>query len=164
VKSLLLSLAIGLLFGVGLVVSGMTQPKKVLSFLDVLGDWDPSLGFVMGGAIAVHLLAYRLVPRLGQPIRAAEWSLPTRRDIDSRLLVGAGLFGAGWGLGGYCPGPALTSVVAGASSTLIFTGSMLAGMWGFALWEGTRARAAGPQRAARKLPTNPNTPSPRSPP
>ncbi|MES2642323.1 MAG: DUF6691 family protein [Myxococcota bacterium] len=141
-KSLLLSLAIGLLFGVGLLVSGMTQPKKVSSFLDVLGDWDPSLGFVMGGAIAVHFLAYRLVPRLGQPIRAAEWALPTRRDIDPRLLVGAALFGAGWGLGGYCPGPALTSVVAGASSTLIFTGSMLAGMWGFALWEGARARVA----------------------
>ncbi|MDP2316403.1 MAG: YeeE/YedE family protein [Pseudomonadota bacterium] len=137
-KSILLSLAVGIVFGVGLLLSGMTQPAKVVNFLDVLGDWDPSLGFVMGGAIAVHFLAYRLVPRLAKPAWAERWALPTRRDIDIRLLVGAVLFGAGWGLGGYCPGPALTSVVAGASSTLIFTGSMLAGMWGFSVWEAAR--------------------------
>jgi uncharacterized membrane protein YedE/YeeE len=117
----------------------MTRPAKVLHFLDVLGDWDPSLAFVMGGAIAVHFLAYRLVPRLPKPIWGVRWALPTRRDIDLRLLLGAALFGAGWGLGGYCPGPALTSVVAGASSTLIFTGAMLAGMWGHALWETSRS-------------------------
>lgn len=137
---LLASLAIGFVFGVGLLLSGMTQPAKVVNFLDVLGNWDPSLGFVMGGAIAVHFVAYRLVPRLPKPVWAERWALPTRRDIDPRLLVGAALFGAGWGLGGYCPGPALTSVVAGASSTMIFTGSMLAGMWGFSVWEAARAR------------------------
>jgi uncharacterized membrane protein YedE/YeeE len=140
VKSVLLSLAIGLVFGVGLLLSGMTQPAKVVNFLDVLGDWDPSLGFVMGGAIAVHFFAYRLVPRLPKPVWGARWGIPTRRDVDARLLVGAALFGAGWGLGGYCPGPALTSVVAGASSTMIFTGSMLTGMWGFSVWEAARAR------------------------
>ncbi|MDP2314291.1 MAG: YeeE/YedE family protein [Pseudomonadota bacterium] len=139
-RSILLSLVVGVVFGVGLLLSGMTQPAKVVNFLDVLGNWDPSLGFVMGGAIAVHFLAYRLIPRLPAPLWAERWGLPTRRDIDTRLLVGAALFGAGWGLGGYCPGPALTSVVAGASSTLIFTGAMLAGMGGFAVWEAARAR------------------------
>ncbi len=138
-KSILTALGAGVVFGVGLLLSGMTQPAKVVNFLDVLGDWDPSLAFVMGGAIAVHFLAYRLVPRLQKPVWGARWGLPTRRDIDARLLVGAVLFGAGWGLGGYCPGPALTSVVAGASSTMLFTGSMLAGMWGFSVWEAARA-------------------------
>lgn len=134
-RPILLGLGTGLLFGVGLLVSGMTQPAKVVNFLDVLGAWDPSLGFVMAGAIAVHFFAYRLVPRLPRPLWAGGWSLPTRRDVDGRLLVGAVLFGAGWGLGGYCPGPAITSLAAGAASTLIFTGSMLAGMWAYALWE-----------------------------
>jgi uncharacterized membrane protein YedE/YeeE len=139
VKSVLLALGTGLVFGVGLLLSGMTQPAKVVNFLDVLGDWDPSLAFVMGGAIVVHFLAYRLVPRLPTPVWGATWGIPTRRDIDTRLLVGAALFGAGWGLGGYCPGPALTSAVAGASSTLLFTGAMLAGMWGHTMWEASRA-------------------------
>jgi uncharacterized membrane protein YedE/YeeE len=138
VKSILLALVVGVVFGVGLLLSGMTQPAKVVNFLDVLGDWDPSLAFVMGGAIAVHFFAYRLVPRLRKPLWGLRWSLPTRRDIDGRLIIGAALFGGGWGLGGYCPGPALTSVVAGAGSTMIFTGSMLAGMWGYSLWEASR--------------------------
>lgn len=137
-KSILLALVVGVVFGVGLLLSGMTQPAKVVNFLDVLGDWDPSLAFVMGGAIAVHFFAYRLVPRLRKPLWGPRWSLPTRRDIDGRLIIGAALFGGGWGLGGYCPGPALTSVVAGAGSTMIFTGSMLAGMWGYSLWEASR--------------------------
>lgn len=137
-KSILLALGAGILFGGGLLISGMAQPAKVIGFLDVLGDWDPSLGFVMVGAIAVHSLAYRLVPRLQRPLWGSSWAIPTRRDIDGRLVGGAALFGAGWGLGGYCPGPALTSVVAGASSTLIFTGAMLAGMWGYSIWEASR--------------------------
>ena len=140
-KSVLLSLGTGLLFGVGLLLSGMTQPAKVVNFLDVLGDWDPSLAFVMGGAIGVHFLAYRLVPRLQRPAWAPTFAIPTRRDIDARLIGGAALFGAGWGLGGYCPGPALTSAVSGASSTLIFTGAMLAGMWVHSLWETAKARS-----------------------
>lgn len=137
-RNVMLSLLAGAVFGGGLLLSGMTQPAKVINFLDVLGSWDPSLAFVMAGAIAVHFLAYRLVPRLPKPIWGARWSLPTRRDVDLRLLGGAALFGAGWGLGGYCPGPALTSAVAGASSTLLFTGAMLAGMWGFSVWEASR--------------------------
>ncbi len=137
-RSLLISLGVGVVFGVGLLLSGMTQPAKVVNFLDVLGSWDPSLAFVMGGAIGVHFLAYRLVPRLAKPVCGEGWSLPTRRDVDLRLLGGAVLFGAGWGLGGYCPGPALTTAVAGASPTLLFTGAMLAAMAGFSVWESSR--------------------------
>lgn len=143
-RTVVLSAGAGLLFGLGLVVSGMAQPAKVVGFLDLSGDWDPSLAFVMLGAIAVHFLAYRLVPRLARPLWAPRWEIPTRRDLDWRLLAGAALFGAGWGLGGYCPGPALTGAVSGASSTLLFTGSMLAGMWGYSLWETSRARSATP--------------------
>lgn len=138
-RSVLIGLGTGLVFGVGLMLAGMTRPAKVVGFLDVLNGWDPSLGFVMGGAIAVHFLAYRLVPRLPSPVFGVSWALPTRRDVDGRLVVGAALFGAGWGLGGYCPGPALTAAVSGASATLIFTGAMLAGMWAFTVWEAARA-------------------------
>lgn len=136
---LMIPLLSGLIFGAGLLVSGMAQPAKVVAFLDVAGDWDPSLAFVMLGAIAVHFGAYRLVPKLGRPVMAERFGIPTRRDIDHRLLLGAGLFGAGWGLAGYCPGPALTTVVSGASTTLQFTGAMLAGMWLHTIWEATRA-------------------------
>ena len=137
-KSIVLALLTGTVFGAGLLLSGMTQPAKVVGFLDVLGAWDPSLAFVMMGAIGVHFMAYRLVPRLPRPLWASGWSIPSRRDVDGRLLLGAALFGAGWGLGGYCPGPALTSLVAGASSTLLFTGAMLTGMWGYTVWEASR--------------------------
>ncbi|MFN7142696.1 MAG: DUF6691 family protein [Myxococcota bacterium] len=138
-RSIVVALAAGVVFGVGLLVSGMTRPAKVVNFLDVAGDWDPSLAFVMAGAIAVHVLAYRRVPRVPKPAWADRWHLPTRTDIDAPLIVGAALFGAGWGLGGYCPGPALTSVIAGAPSTLTFTVAMLVGMWGHARWESARA-------------------------
>ncbi len=132
-------LGAGLLFGAGLLVSGMAQPAKVVGFLDVLGDWDPSLAFVMLGAIAVHFLAYRLVPKLERPLLGERFGIPTRRDIDPRLLIGAALFGAGWGLAGYCPGPALTTLVSGASTTLLFTGGMLAGMWAHTIWEAAQS-------------------------
>jgi uncharacterized membrane protein YedE/YeeE len=138
-KSLVFALVSGLVFGVGLLLAGMTQPSKVAGFLDLSGAWDPSLGMVMAGAIGVHFLAYRLVPRLKNPVFAPIWRLPTRSDIDRRLVIGAVLFGAGWGLGGYCPGPALTAAVSGASSTLIFCGGMLAGMALFTRWEAARA-------------------------
>jgi uncharacterized membrane protein YedE/YeeE len=124
----LLSGAAGVLFGVGLLVAGMTRPSKVVGFLDVTGDWDPSLAFVMMGAIAVHFLAYRLIPRMPSPWLGGRFALPTRNDIDARLVAGAALFGLGWGLGGYCPGPAIVSVVTGTADALLFFGSMLAGM------------------------------------
>lgn len=130
-----LSYGVGLLFGAGLLLAGMTRPVNVISFLDLLNGWNPSLAFVMIGAIAVHFVAYRLVPRLPRPVFAARWGLPTRADIDLRLLAGAALFGAGWGLGGYCPGPAIVSAATGAAPTLLFLGSMLAGMGLFTAWE-----------------------------
>lgn len=147
-RSLLLSFVAGLVFGLGLVVSGMTQPSKVINFLDVTGDWDPSLGLVMAGAIGVHALAYRFVDRLPKPLWAQSWSVPTRRDIDAQLLIGAVLFGAGWGLGGYCPGPAITAAITGHPSTLTFTAAMLAGMWGTTLWSAQRETTAAAKGSA----------------
>lgn len=116
----------GVLFASGLVVSGMTQPSKVIGFLDFFGTWDPSLAFVMLGAIFVHALSYRAIARRDAPLWAMSFQIPTRRDIDGRLIVGAILFGLGWGLSGYCPGPAISSLVAGDGGTFIFVGSMIA--------------------------------------
>lgn len=120
----------GVLFSVGLVISGMTHTEKVLGFLDFFGNWDPSLVFVMGGAVAVHLLAFRFLKR-PTPYFSDRYRLPTRREIDSPLIFGAVLFGIGWGLVGYCPGPAITSLVALEPKNWVFVGSMLLGMWGF---------------------------------
>lgn len=117
----------GLVFAIGLALAGMTQPSKVVGFLDFLGDWDPSLAFVMGGAILVYLPAYRIITKRNTPVFAAQFLLPTRKDIDKRLLVGAGLFGVGWGLGGFCPGPALASVGSFGTAALVFTASMFGG-------------------------------------
>ncbi len=118
----------GLVFALGLGLAGMTQPSKVIGFLDVAGDWDPSLAFVMGGAIAVHLTAYRLLRGRGRPLVASRFQLPTRTDIDLSLVLGAAIFGVGWGLGGYCPGPALVSAGALQKPALIFLAAMAAGM------------------------------------
>jgi len=121
------ALVAGALFAVGLVVGGMTLPSKVVGFLDPFGDWDPSLLLVMAGAIAVYFPAYRLVTRRRSPILEESFILPTRRDIDRRLLVGAALFGMGWGLGGFCPGPALTSLGGLSEAALTFVPAMFAG-------------------------------------
>lgn len=126
-KRILFTLGTGFIFGLGLMLSGMAQPQKVIGFLDLRGDWDPSLAFVMMGAIAVHFLAYRVVARVPKPFWGGAWVLPTRRDVNGRLLLGAALFGAGWGLEGYCPGPALTTVSSGMGAA-VFTLSMLVGM------------------------------------
>ena len=119
----------GVIFGLGLVISGMANPAKVLNFLDVAGSWDPSLAFVMGGAIAVTLPGYALLRRRGAPLLAAQFQWPTRDDVDARLLGGAATFGLGWGLSGFCPGPAFTAVALAAPGTLVFVPAMLAGMW-----------------------------------
>ena len=119
----------GLLFGAGLVVSGMTRPEKVRGFLDFTGAWDPTLLFVMGGAVLVHALAYRMVKRRASPVFTASFQLPTRRDIDAKLVLGAAIFGLGWGLGGYCPGPAIASLPSGGASVLSFVAAMLAASW-----------------------------------
>jgi len=125
---ILVQLAAGLLFGIGLVVSGMANPAKVLNFLDVAGSWDPSLAFVMVGAIAVTALGYRVILARPKPLFAAAFQLPTQRAIDARILVGPAIFGVGWGLSGFCPGPALTSLGLAAPGTLAFVPAMLVGM------------------------------------
>jgi uncharacterized membrane protein YedE/YeeE len=134
------ALAAGLLFGGGLAVSGMTRPQKVLGFLDVFGHWDPSLMLVMLGAIGVHLFAYRLIRGRSAPLFAAKFAVPSRRDLDAKLLIGAAVFGAGWGLGGYCPGPGIVSLPGGGMGALVFVGAMLAGMLGTGRLEGMLTR------------------------
>ena len=126
--ALLAAFACGLLFAIGLIAGGMTQPSKVVAFLDVAGAWDPSLALVMGGALATHALLRRFVLRRSRPMFAATFSLPSQVDIDARLLVGAAMFGAGWGLGGFCPGPAIVALGGGMQATLVFVPAMLAGM------------------------------------
>jgi len=118
----------GLLFGAGLAISGMINPAKVLAFLDVAGAWDPSLAFVMAGALIVTAVGYKLVLGRTRPLFESSFSLPTRRDVDLPLGLGAGLFGIGWGLVGYCPGPALAGLGLGRIDTLIFVGAMLVGL------------------------------------
>ena len=144
-KALLSSFAAGLLFAIGLGVSGMTQADKVIGFLDLVDGWDPSLAFVMGGAIGVHLIFYRLVLKLESPVFGAHFGIPSRTDIDGRLVGGAALFGIGWALGGYCPGPGLVSAATGASNALVFVATLTAGMLLFHLvdeaWKGYRAEA-----------------------
>jgi uncharacterized membrane protein YedE/YeeE len=120
----------GALFGAGLLVSGMTRPARVLAFLGGAGPWDPSLAFVMGTAVVVYAAAHRWIRRSGSlPWFGAGLHLPTRRDLDLPLIVGAALFGIGWGLGGLCPGPAIVSAAAGELPALAFVAAMLAGMY-----------------------------------
>ncbi|MCA1245955.1 YeeE/YedE family protein [Massilia sp. MS-15] len=133
--NILMALIVGLVFGIGLIVSGMTDPAKVTGFLDLAGNWDPSLAFVMGGAILVGLVGFRIARKrerslLGEPMR-----LPTATRIDRRLVLGSLAFGAGWGLAGYCPGPALASLATGGSQPWIFALAMVAGMSMFELIE-----------------------------
>jgi uncharacterized membrane protein YedE/YeeE len=122
------ALGAGVLFGVGLTVSGMVQPLKVVGFLDVAGAWDPTLVLVMGAALAVSALAFPAILRRRRPLFAESFSLPTRQEIDAPLLAGSALFGIGWGLGGFCPGPALASLALGAPGAWIFTAAMAVGM------------------------------------
>lgn len=119
---------VGLLFGVGLLLSGMTDPGKVIGFLDLFGAWDPSLALVMGGAIFVGIFAFSFAKRRTVSFFGGALRLPTTEQIDKRLLIGAVLFGAGWGLAGFCPGPALVSFFAGQAKAAIFVGFMIAGM------------------------------------
>ena len=119
---------VGLLFGCGLLLSGMTDPGKVLGFLDLAGSWDPSLALVMGGAIAVGFFAFALAKRRTTSFFGGALHLPTSKDIDNRLVIGGLLFGAGWGLAGFCPGPGIVSMAAGQPKALMFVLAMLLGM------------------------------------
>lgn len=123
----LVSLMAGLVFGLGLAIAEMTNPLKVLAFLDLAGNWDPSLALVMGGAVTVTALAFRFILRRPVPFYGERFHLPTLTQIDRKLLVGAALFGIGWGLAGYCPGPALATVLSGNSEAWLFVPAMLVG-------------------------------------
>jgi uncharacterized membrane protein YedE/YeeE len=159
-KPLLVSFASGLLFALGLGISGMTQPAKVIGFLDFTGKWDPSLACVMIGATMVHAILYRLIRHRSSPVFTSTFTVPTRRDIDLRLVGGAALFGIGWGIGGFCPGPALTSLPSGHLPVLIFVAAMIVGMYLYTFvesprmhrvdtWrEGTTSRPAAPSSPA----------------
>lgn len=140
---LLVSLLAGLLFGVGLILSGMTDPSKVLGFLDLAGSWDPSLAFVMAGALIVASPAFSFAVKRRQSILGDAMQLPTATQIDRRLALGGLTFGAGWGLAGYCPGPALASLAHGGFKPWLFVFAMLAGMAVYELLECSKTTSAG---------------------
>ena len=131
--------AVGLVFGLGLMLAGMTNPGKVIGFLDLAGPWDPSLAFVMGGAIAVGALAFALARRRTVAFLGGAMHLPTARDIDRRLVLGSLGFGVGWGLAGFCPGPAVVALATGHPKAVVFMIAMLAGMALVEFIEGRRA-------------------------
>ena len=140
------SLLAGLVFGLGLLVSGMTNPAKVLGFLDLAGRWDPSLAFVMGGAVAVGFVAFLFASKRTVSLIGLEMKLPTARQIDRRLVVGSTIFGIGWGVAGFCPGPALVALGMGEAKAIAFVIALLLGMGLFELLE--RRTAAIPPRLA----------------
>lgn len=129
----------GLLFGFGLTLSEMINPRRVLGFLDVAGAWDPTLAFVMGGALLTSIPVFLLAKGLEKPVCAPAFQIPANRVVDRRLVWGAAIFGVGWGLVGFCPGPAIAALVTGQLDVLLFFGSMLLGMFGFRSWESAKA-------------------------
>ncbi len=133
-KSIIVALASGLLFGVGLDLGGMTNPENIIGFLDVAGNWNPSLLFVMAGAVSVTFIGYRLSFKQTKPIWASSFQLPTKDDLDTRLLGGASLFGIGWGLVGYCPGPMFAALSSNDNGIYVFAVAMLVGMLAVNLW------------------------------
>ena len=124
----LISFAGGLIFGIGLIFAGMTDPSKVIGFLDIAGSWDPSLGFVMGGAILVGVVAFRFARKRTVNLLGGMLTLPDQHDIDKRLVIGSLVFGVGWGMAGFCPGPAVTSLGTGNPKAALFVLAMIAGM------------------------------------
>jgi uncharacterized protein len=135
------SLLAGLVFGLGLIVSGMANPAKIHGFLDLAGRWDPSLAFVMTGAIAVGVIAFAMANKRTVSLIGAEMKLPSARHIDRRLVVGSALFGIGWGVAGFCPGPGLVALGMGEAKAVVFVAAMLAGMAVFELLERREQRA-----------------------
>jgi uncharacterized protein len=143
-RTLFPALLTGMLFGAGLVVSDMVNPARVLAFLDLAGAWDPTLAFVMAGALVPSVIGYLLVRRLSRPLLADQFCIPENRVVEQRLLVGAALFGAGWGLAGFCPGPAIAGLVFGLWQPWVFVAAMLVGML---LHRLILERPAGPKRS-----------------
>ena len=133
----------GLIFGLGLILAGMTDPGKVIGFLDLFGAWDPSLALVMGGAIFVGLFAFALAKKRTTSLLGGAMHMPKSNDIDKRLVTGSLIFGAGWGLAGFCPGPALVSLGAGEPKAAVFVIAMTTGMLVFAFLEGRTQKLAG---------------------
>jgi uncharacterized membrane protein YedE/YeeE len=142
------SFACGLIFGAGLLISGMTQTEKVLGFLDIFGAWDATLAFVMAGAVVVSSVGYVLARRRGAPLLAVKNLWPTRSDIDAPLVAGSVLFGIGWGLSGLCPGPALVNLAGLSLPLIVFVIAMAAGMFGFDWWQQRRASLRAMEDAA----------------
>jgi uncharacterized protein len=137
----------GLVFGIGLLMSGMTEPAKVIGFLDIFGAWDATLAFVMGGAVAVASLGFALARRRGAPILASHFAWPARSDIDGPLVAGSALFGVGWGLSGICPGPALVNLAGLSAPIIVFVATMVLGMFGYELWQRRSAAGSAASRA-----------------
>ena len=135
-RTALTSLASGTLFGAGLALGGMTDPARVRGFLDIFGDWDPTLAFVMGGAVIVMAIAWRVAPRMVRPLVADQFHLPSASDLPPRLIGGAALFGIGWGIAGLCPGPGIAALVIEPAAAAIFVIAMLAGMAVVRVFEG----------------------------
>jgi uncharacterized membrane protein YedE/YeeE len=127
-KNALAALVVGFVFAIGLGLSGMTQPQKVIGFLDIFSSWDPSLIFVMVGAIGVHFVTYKIIRKRESPMFDIQWHVPTKTELTPALIAGSLLFGVGWGLAGFCPGPALTSIASLSATPLIFVFSMITGM------------------------------------
>jgi uncharacterized membrane protein YedE/YeeE len=135
----LVAFAVGLIFGIGLLISGMTQPEKIFGFLDLFGRWDPSLIFVMGGALAISAIGFYLAGKRGKGLLGDPLSLPAKDEIDPRLMTGALVFGVGWGLAGVCPAPAVVNLGFGIAPAFVFAGAMITGMaiYGVTLGRGT---------------------------
>lgn len=138
----------GLIFGAGLLISGMTEPAKVLGFLDIFGAWDATLAFVMAGAVAVAAIGFALARRRGTPMLAAKYRWPTRSDLDAPLVTGAVLFGAGWGLVGICPGPAIVNLAGLGLPITVFVAAMIFGMIGFELWRAQSVIGDAPENSS----------------
>jgi uncharacterized membrane protein YedE/YeeE len=142
----------GIIFALGLGLSGMTRPIKVIGFLDFFGNWDPSLACVMIAAIGVFFVAYRISQKMSSPMLAEKFTLPRRADLDGRLILGSAIFGAGWGLGGFCPGPAITSLASGATPVVIFVVTMAIGIYlhGW-IFESARSHSRAPVLASQPV-------------
>jgi uncharacterized protein len=146
-RQLVAAFGCGVLFATGLALSKMTEPARVLGFLDFFGHWDPTLAFVMMGAVGTHAALYRAITRRATPIFAIEFSIPSKRHLDRPLVLGSALFGVGWGLSGYCPGPVLTSLAAGGWPVFAFATGMVGGMIAYGLLQ---QRSATPGTGARR--------------